>query len=248
MAGTTLDVCASRHSARVATAGIHGIDKTSLVDWPLLSPLAEEDRRRVLSSARRRRFGRREVIFHDGDPGDTLHLVAKGHIAICVTTPLGDTAMLRILERGDFFGELALVAPAPRRGSAVAIEGAETLALHREQLDELRTAHAWIDRILVEALAIEVRRLASLLVEALYAPVEQRVWHRMAELARMFDGGEPVVVVPLTQDEIAQLVGTTRPTVNRLLRSAEEEGIVQLHRGRIEVLQPSRLVARAASG
>ncbi|TMK60795.1 MAG: Crp/Fnr family transcriptional regulator, partial [Actinobacteria bacterium] len=204
------------------------------MDWPLLSALSEEERRRVLVMARRRRFARHEVIFHDGDPGDTLHLIARGHVAIRVTTPLGDVATLRILKHGEFFGELALVAPAPRRGTAIAIGTAETLSLHREQFAELRTQHPSIDRILIDALANEVRRLASQLVDALYVPVEQRVWRRLEELADAFHiEGETTVQIPLKQEEIAQIVGTTRPTINRLLRAAEEAGMVRVTRGQL---------------
>jgi CRP-like cAMP-binding protein len=65
--------------------------------------------------SRRRRFDKGEVIFHEGDPGDTMHLLAKGHVAVRVTTPLGDVATLLILKPGDFFGEVALVSPAPQR-------------------------------------------------------------------------------------------------------------------------------------
>jgi CRP/FNR family transcriptional regulator, cyclic AMP receptor protein len=186
------------------------------------------------------------VIFHDGDPGDTLHLIARGHVAIRVTTPLGDVATLRILKHGEFFGELALVAPAPRRGTAIAIGTAETLSLHREQFAELRTQHPSIDRILIDALANEVRRLASQLVDALYVPVEQRVWRRLKELADAFHiEGETSVQIPLKQEEIAQIVGTTRPTINRLLRAAEEAGMVRVTRGQLEVLDRDSIAARA---
>jgi CRP-like cAMP-binding protein len=211
------------------------------VESPLLSRLSEEERRSLVAIARRRRFKRREVIFHDGDPGDALHVVSRGHVAI----PLGDVATLRVLAPGEFFGELALIADAPRRGSAVAIDEVETMSMHREQLDMLRESHPWVDRMLVEALANEVRRLSTRLVEALYAPVEQRVWHRLVELTAMF--GRPdaeSVTIPLTQDELAQVAGTTRPTVNRVLRAAKEDGVVRLSRGRLEVLKPLDIAAR----
>jgi CRP-like cAMP-binding protein len=100
--------------------------------------------------------------------------------------------------------------------------------------------------MLVEALATEVRRLASRLVEALYTPVEQRVWHRLAELTVMFQRPDTTsVTIPLTQDELAQIVGTTRPTVNRVLRAAEERGVVQLSRGRLQVLNPVEVAAHS---
>lgn len=177
------------------------------------------------------------MIFHDGDPGDVVHLVVRGHVAIRVTTPLGDVATLRVIGPGELFGELALVAPAPRRGGAVALDPVETLCLHRDQLEAMRRADPSVDRVLIEVLAAEVRRLSARLVEALFAPVEQRVWRCLSELATAFGGSDDeIVVIPVTQDDIAQMVGATRPTVNRLLRAAEAAGTVELARGRVEVL------------
>jgi len=212
------------------------------VESPLLSRLSEEEQRWLITIARRRRFKRREVVFHDRDPGDALHLLTRGHVAIRITTPLGDIATVRVLAPGEFFGELALISDAPRRGSAVALDDLETLSVHREQLDALRASHPWVDRMLAEALATEVRRLSARLVEALYEPVEQRVWRRVNELTAMFQRADAEsVTIPLTQDELAQIVGTTRSTVNRVLRAAETEGVVLLNRGRLEVLRPREI-------
>src|SRR4051794_39845070 len=76
------------------------------VDWPLLRSLSDDERRRVLSTARRRRFARREVLFHEEDRGDTLHLIDKGRVAVRITTPLGDAAIVGVLGRGDVVGEM----------------------------------------------------------------------------------------------------------------------------------------------
>ena len=128
------------------------------MDPQLLARLDDGERRIVVAAARRRRFGRNEVVFHDGDPGDTIHLIAKGHFAIRITTPLGDVATVRMLGPGEHFGELA----------------------------------------------------------GLY-------------------GDDAPIVIAVTQDDLAQLAGTTRPTANRVLRGGEEQGVVRLARGRIEV-------------
>lgn len=216
------------------------------MDWPLLDVLSDDDRRSLLSLARRRRFARNEVVFHEGDPGDTLHLLAKGYVAIRVTTPLGDVATLRVLKAGDFFGELAVVSPAPRNATVVALEATETLAIHRNDFEELRVRQPSIERVLVEALVTELRRLAVQLVDALYVPVDKRVWRRLVELAGVFgDGKTDGTVIPLTQEDLAQVVGTTRPTVNRLLRDGEHSGIVRLTRGQLEITDHQGLAHRA---
>ena len=212
--------------------------------WPILNVLSDDERRSLMRVARRRKFARNEVIFHEGDPGDTLHLVAQGHVAIRVTTPLGDVATVRVLRAGEFFGELAVVLPAPRNATAVAVDAAETLAVHRSEFEALRDRHPAMQHVLVDALVSEVRRLAVQLLDALYVPVEKRVWRRLAELAQVFSDGENVTI-PLTQEELAQVVGTTRPTMNRLLREGEAAGIVQVSRRRVEVTDLAALSRRA---
>lgn len=218
-----------------------------VVDWPLLETLTAEQRRRLLSHARRRRFKRGEVVFHEGDPGDALHLVDKGHLAVKRSTPLGDVATLLVMGPGDFFGELAVVAPGPRSATVVALDPVETLALHRQVFDELRQTHPGIDRVLIHALVEEVRRLSAMLVEALFVPADKRIYLRLGDLARIFSvpGQVGPVLIPLTQEELAQLAGTTRPTANRVLRSAEAAGALKVARGRIEVLDAAAVARRA---
>lgn len=200
----------------------------------MLSLLDDAERKVVVAAARRRRFGRNEVVFHDGDPGDTMHLITKGHFAIRITTPLGDVATVRVLGVGEHFGELAVLSPGPRRGSVVSLDAGETLSLHRDEVERLSASMPAIGSALTEALVAEVRRLAAGLVDALYVPVERRVWRRLSELVALYGDDAPVVVT-ITQDDLSQLAGTTRATANRVLRAGEEAGVVHLARGRIEV-------------
>jgi CRP/FNR family cyclic AMP-dependent transcriptional regulator len=211
----------------------------------LLDLLADDDLRAVLRNARRRRFKRGEIVFHDGDPGDTLHLVAAGHFAVRVTTSLGDTALLRVLGPGEHFGELSVLEPAPRNGTVIALDAAETIGLHRDDLTRLRATAPGVDDALTRALIAEVRRLSALLVDALYLPADQRVWRRLNELAGTYGSKREPVIIPFTQDDLAQLAGTTRPTANRALREGEEAGIIRLARGRIEIVDAAQVARRA---
>ena len=210
---------------------------------PLLAGLSEGDRRALMARARRRRFRRREVIFHEGDPGDALHLVTSGHVGIRVTTPLGDSAMLRVVGPNEFFGELALLTPGARSATAFAIESAETQSLSRELFEELRTGSPAAHEALAVALATEIRRLAAALVEALYLPAETRLWRRLSELAASYGDGS--ASLPLTQEEVAQLAGTTRQSANKALRQAESAGAVALARGHLEITDPAWVARRA---
>ena len=133
-----------------------------------------------------------------------------------------------MLRPGDFFGELAVVSPAPRNATAVAIDPTETLVVHRDEFQQLLDQQPSVQALLVEALVTEVRRLAVQLLDALYVPVERRVWRRLLELEAVFGDGSATTVISLTQEDLAQVVGTTRPTMNRLLRDGEAAGILHV--------------------
>lgn len=211
--------------------------------WPLLASLGEEERRELLSIARRRTFARREVVFHRDDPADTMHLVASGRFAVRIVTPLGDTATLAVVSPGDSFGEVALLTDAGRRtASVVALEPGETRSLHQLDFAALRQRHPQISDVLVRALARRVDQLSSQLIEALYVPADRRALRRVVELAQLYGESEREATIPLTQEDIAGLAGTSRATVNRVLRECEERGLLRLERGRTVVLDPEGLV------
>lgn len=227
-----------------------GTDETLLMgaDWPLLRSLSEEDRRQVLSAARRRRFTRREVLFHEGDPGDTLHLIDKGRVAIRITTPLGDAATVGVLGRGDVVGEMAILEEGGRRGATVmALEATETLSVDRGAFLELRRRYPGVDLFIFDVLMANIRRVNVQLMEALFVPVDRRVVRRLLSLADIYAQRDQIdcVEVALTQDDLASLAGTSRATVNRVLRQAEEAGAVSLSRGRIRVTDRALLSKRA---
>ncbi len=207
----------------------------------MLEGLPEDEVRRLIASTRRRRFGRQEVLFHEGDPATTVHLVAKGRIAVRVTTPQGDVATVDLVLAGDVVGELALLSPGRRRGAtAVAMEPTETLSIDETTFSSLRRADPAVSDFLVQLLAARVHRLTERLLEALYLPAEVRLWRRILELSDVYGD-----VVPLTQEDLAGLAGTTRATVNRALRREEKLGTIALGRGRVSVMDRAGLARRS---
>jgi CRP/FNR family transcriptional regulator, cyclic AMP receptor protein len=217
------------------------------VEWPLLASLSPEERGSLLAIARRRVFERGEVVFHRGDPADTIHLIRRGRFVARIVTPLGDTATLAVLVPGETFGELALVTGGPRTATVVALEPAETRSIHDTDFAAVCRRHPKVNEVLVGALAAHVARLSGQLVEALYVPADRRVLRRLGELATLYWHGDGEVDVPLTQEDLAGIAGTSRATVNRVLRDAERRGEVRLERGRTVVLDAERLRDRAGA-
>ncbi|GAA5123491.1 Crp/Fnr family transcriptional regulator [Haloechinothrix salitolerans] len=213
-----------------------------------LASLSGDDRRKLREAGKPRRYGRREIIWHEGDPGDTLHFIDEGRVAVRVTTPMGEMVTLSILGKGDAFGELALLDPGSvRTATVITLEPTMTLAIHRDSFHALRNESSTIDAFLLSMMSAYVRRLSGQVLEALYLPVDKRVERQLARLATLYAdraGRDATVAIPLTQEEIAGLAGTTRATVNRVLRELEDAAIVSLSRGRVTVTDPRRLSAR----
>jgi CRP-like cAMP-binding protein len=215
------------------------------VEWPLLAGLPEDDVRQLLSIARRRTFDRGEVVFHRDDPAESLHLVVRGHFAARLQTAVGDTVLLDVVGPGGSFGELALLLPDSRRSATVsALERGETRSVYRDDFSELQRRHAGVKDVLLRLLAEQLRRASERLVEAHYVDAETRVRRRVAELCETYAGGDGPPVVPLTQEDLAAMGGTSRATVNRVLRDEERRGTVALSRGRVTVLEPAELARR----
>ena len=206
----------------------------------------EQELRRA---GRRRRFGRGEVVFHRDDPGDSLHRVESGRFAARVITPLGDSATVSLHGPGDVFGLLAVLSPQGRRtATVVALERAETLAIPRSAFLQLRASHPEVRDAVEEMLVQQVAATTDRLVEALYTPVAVRVRAHLIQLAALYgDLAVSDVTIPLSQEHLAGLSGTTRETVNRVLKQEQERGSVKLARGRI-VATPALLEGRPALG
>ena len=201
---------------------------------------------RVLSIARRRTFARGEVVFHHDDPADTVHLIVSGRFAVRVRTPLGDTAILTVLGPADLFGEVALLGPEQRRTATVeALEAAETRSIFRDDFQRLRADHPGVSEVLIAILVGEVKRLSRHLLEALYVSSDKRVLRRLVELADLYGAADAAeVTIPLRQDDLAGLAGTSRATVNRVLRQEEVRGAVALARGKVTITDRAALERR----
>jgi CRP-like cAMP-binding protein len=213
------------------------------MEWRLLAGMSPDEVREILAAARRRRFSKGEVVFHRHDPADSLHLISKGRFAIRVMTSLGETVTIAVRGPGETFGEMAIVSRAERAATVAALEEAETFSVHHSDFDRLRHAHPAVTEATIEFLAEELRRQNARLLEALYEPVEKRVLRRLVELGETYRDRDGEI--PLTQEILAEMAGTTRATLNQVLRSEQLRGTLELRRGRTIVLEPDEIARRA---
>lgn len=206
-----------------------------------LQNLPDPDREEFLAAMRKRRYGRREIVFHEGDMGDFALIVVKGCLAIRKTGPNGSAAIIAVLGPGDSVGEIALVERESRRTATVlALEPTDTIILERDAFAELSRRRPALEHVLTRMLAARIRCLDEQLAVSLLASVEDRIAGRLATLAGMAGGSEGIA---LTQQDLASLTGTSRATVNRVLGQLAGEGVIEMRRGRIRVIDLDRVAA-----
>lgn len=210
-----------------------------------VAALPETGRDAVLGAAKPRVYRDRDTLIRQGDEARSLFMIESGRVVIRFDTPAGDSLLLGILGPGDVFGEVGLLdGRSERSASAQAVGEVVVRVLRQEDFDRLRRTNPDVNDFVMLAMARQVQRLTRLVAEALYVPVERRVARRLYEVARAFAGETWPVVVPLTQEELAQLAGTTRPTANQALKKLESVGVLRLSRGRVELLDGRTLRER----
>ena len=193
----------------------------------------------LVGTVRTRRYRRAEVIFHQGDPGDALHIILSGRVKISSPSDSGVEAILTTLRAGEFFGSLSLLDGAPRSASATAVEPTETLVLPRDRFRQLVNDVPAIRDHVFEELAHELRRLTMHVEELHFLDIAGRLAARLARLAEEQgvpgEGGEIRLDGPITQGELAAMVGSTRQSVNKLLGFFVDDGLIRFERDSIVI-------------
>jgi CRP-like cAMP-binding protein len=228
------------------------MDETFAVDalrsCPLFEHADESVLRSIANGLRRRRFRRNEVIFHQGDPGDSLHIVGSGAVKIVLPSAEGEEAIIATLREGDFFGELSLLDGAPRSATAAAVEPSETLVLPRSAFMQLLDGDPGLRNALLAGLTRELRRLTGHVEELHFLDLAGRLAMRLTRLARESSPdatGEVALDWPFTQSDLAAMIGGTRQSVNRLLSGLVDDGLVRIERDSLVVTDVDELARRA---
>jgi CRP-like cAMP-binding protein len=224
------------------------LDQTMAVDslrrCALFAHVAEDGLRAIAAQMRRRRFRRNEVIFHQGDIGDSLQVVASGGVKIVLPSAEGEEAIIASLKPGDFFGELALLDSSPRSTTATAIEPTETLALPRDQFLRLLDDDPHLVHALLHALAEELRRLTGHVEELHFLDLAGRLSMRLVRLARDQNpeaSGRAELDWPFTQSDLAAMIGGTRQSVNKLLSGLVDDGLISIERETLVIIDIDEL-------
>jgi CRP-like cAMP-binding protein len=216
---------------------------------PLFAPLDDETRSALAISLSRSEARRGDVIFTEGEPGATLHLVLDGKVKISRASSDGRENLLAVLGPGDLFGELSLFDPGPRTATATALTGLSYASLPHGSLRPWLENRPQAAEVLLQVLARRLRRTNSALADMVFVDVPGRVAKALLEMSQRFGspaaGGAVRVEHGLTQEELAQLVGASRETVNKALAEFASRGWLRLESRAVVLLEQERLARRA---
>jgi CRP-like cAMP-binding protein len=205
----------------------------ALTAMPFFAGLDAAALDRVAAGTRTRRFRRGEVVFHVGDPGDALFMIASGAVKITLPSENGEEAILATLQPGEVFGELALLDGAPRSATAVALEPTETIVLQRDRFRQLLATEPTIRDAVLANMAAEVRRLTTHVEDLHFLDVTGRLAKCLLRLAgegRPDGNGGIRLRSALSQSELAAMVGCTRQSANRVIGLFADDGLIRVER------------------
>jgi CRP/FNR family transcriptional regulator, cyclic AMP receptor protein len=220
----------------------------ALAGSALFQGLDPTDLEGIARAMNRRRYRRHEVIFHEGDPGDALHLVVEGQVKIARESADGGEAIVVILSPGDTFGELVLLDGAPRSATAIAVEATETLAMSRSSFAALIDGTGPFRWRVLSGIAQRIRRVTDQLAEVHFLDLSGRLALQLSRLAEETAPGQTADIElrgTLTQSDLAAMIGGTRQRVNQILSDFAEEGLVRQDGGRLVIRDLARLRERA---
>lgn len=188
------------------------------------------------------------ILFSEGDPGDSLYIVLTGKVKLGRRSSDGRENLVAIMGPSDEFGELSLFDPGPRTATAVVVTDARIAILPKDALVRWVSARPEIALQIMRVIARRLRRTNTMLADLIFVDVPGRVAKQLLQLAQRFgsiDGGQLRVTHDLTQEELAQLVGASRETVNKALADFASRGWLRLEGKSVVILDRERLARRA---
>ena len=215
---------------------------------PLFAALDSDDAEALLTQMSPVRMERGDILFREGESGDSLYVIGEGKIKLGRSSSDGRENLVAILGPGEMFGELSLFDPGPRTMTATAVAETQLMGLGNDSLTGLLTGRPEVAKALLGALAKRLRRTNEHLADLVFTDVPGRVAKALLDLAGRFgrqtDAGL-LVAHDLTQEELAQLVGASRETVNKALADFATRGWLRLEARAVLILDLERLQRRA---
>jgi CRP/FNR family cyclic AMP-dependent transcriptional regulator len=221
-------------------------------DESIIAGLSDQDQENILGLCTRRLYRRKTVIVRQGGDGRDMYIVASGSLKVSVLSGQGKEVSFAVLRKDDYFGELSMIDGRMRSATVTAIEDSELLVLSHSEYQRLlqehpHTATQLLTRML-STLANRLRATDELYQDSVFLDVSARLAKFLLSTSIADNGsgsGQRLIDIRLSQYELGTLVNASRESVNKQLRDWESQGIVDLHKGNIILLNPERLQREA---
>jgi CRP-like cAMP-binding protein len=222
------------------------IDVASIRRVPLFRDFGDEEIAGIAETVTDRTYGRHEFVVREGDPGNTFFILVRGSVSVCRIMPDGREMILAILKEGDFFGEMAMFDSSLRSASIKTLTEVEVGAVRYADFLVMLELNPRIGRALVIALSERLRAANALIAATTSQDIRARLASLLLNLGDQF--GEHVengtrISLRLTNQEMANMIGTTRETVNRTLNRFWDEKLVDMRTSHVVIVEPERLRA-----
>lgn len=216
-------------------------DRLSLLSKvPIFAGLGSKDLAALVAVARTLKLESRQQLFHKGDKGIQVYVVISGKLKALTTSDAGDDVVFSILGPNEVFGEIALLGGSDRTATVTAIDACELLVIDRRDFLNVLRTHPDVAIELLSVLAKRVTRVSELVEDTLFLNLPLRLAKKFVTFAGSY--GEEVpegirINLKLSQEEWGDLVGVTRESINKQLRTWGEEGLIRIERGYVVILQ-----------
>ncbi|PWV61077.1 Crp/Fnr family transcriptional regulator [Plasticicumulans acidivorans] len=211
---------------------------------PLFADLAGAELVQLAALAHRRSVKPRETICRKGAPGGQMFAVLRGRLKVTTVSSEGREAILALLSTGDLFGEVSLLDGAPRSANVIAVTSGELLVLERADMLAFLEGQPPVSQKLMLALCRRLRSTDALIEDLLFRPLTSRLARRLLELGREHGQAHPRgvrITLRLSQEELGQLSGSSRESVNRQLAQWDNAGVVTNEGGHLLLLDLNTL-------
>lgn len=210
----------------------------------LFDGLSDRDLRELESVVRERSFRKNEVIFHAQEPGNALFVIKRGRVKISMDDRSGKEIILRILEAGDFFGEMSLLDGEPRSATVSSLEPCQALILSRDQFLQFIPRHPQVVLRMLTTLSRRMRKADEKISRLVFADAYEKVASVLLDIIEerkipLNIGTE--IPLSLTRKDLAELAGLSRETLTRVIADFQRAGLVRIEGRRVSVVNPAKL-------
>jgi CRP-like cAMP-binding protein len=218
------------------------IDGTAIRRVPLFRDFGDDEVVGIAATVSDRTYPKHDFIVREGDPGSTFFFLVSGSVSVCRIMPDGREMILAILKDGDFFGEMAMFDSSLRSASIKTLTDVEVGAIRYSDFLVLLDENPRIGRSLAIALSERLRVANALIAATTSQDIRARLASLLLNLSSQFDTGTRISL-RLTNQEMANMIATTRETVNRTLNRFWDEKLVDMRTAHLIIADPDRLRA-----